>query len=1255
MKYRMLALLAAAVAWVGCGDTATGGETIVVPPCAGHDACEDGNPCTLNVCTSTGCEVIEAAVACDDGDPCTVGDQCSGGSCAAGPDLCACTQDADCDDGDACNGAEICDLSAAPWVCAPSPTGGVECQASGPCQLAVCDPASGVCVEDDAADGLPCEDGDACTAGDACDAGACLGGPPPGCAGGDLECGTGADGCSCGECGADGICTEAQRCLRSGDACGAVPPDGACDGAAQLTCAAGALVVEPCADACGCPTCTDECEADATGCSALGTHSWACAEADEGCLQKAWTVCELGCEPALGCLETADLDGDGTPDIEDDDDDGDSAPDTDDVCPAEFDPDQLDNDQDGVGDVCDPDDDDDLVPDPVDNCPLVPNPPQTDLDADGQGDACDADMDGDGIPNAVDNCADVASASPIDTDGDGQGDDCDIDDDGDGVLDTGDVCPKVGDVGQADTDGDGVGDACEEDDDNDGTPDAQDLCPTVAEAVQLDTDSDGSGDACDPDDDGDGVLDEADVCPLIADVGQSDTDGDGIGDACHPDDDGDGVDDADDVCPKVVDPGQLDLDNDGTGDACDLDDDGDGVLDTADVCPGVSDVGQADADGDGVGDACSGDDDADGVPDAEDVCPTVPDPDQVDTDGDGQGDLCSDDDDGDEALDLEDNCPLTANPDQADKDGDGAGDVCDECPDEPVCGSGGGEATIVEPGTTAAYRLQGLVVTPEGAAQGEVLVVGETIACVGSCAEHAEAAGAWVIDTQGVILPGLIDTHNHILFDVFDEDHWVPTLPATCADVADCQAGAPKYCSGTKCACVDGVCKYTNHKQWPNEAEYQLMLDYKQCLEDASQGKPDWCPTVLDEDGDVKCELQKWGELKGMLAGTTSIVGLPGTTSGCVGSLSRSVDVSQNDLEGDSIQTSALFPPSSSSANGVCANYADGDTSAYLIHVGEGVDQAALDELETLNTMTSPAGCLLDEKTAITHGTAFDEAAFATLASHGMKLIWSPASNVALYGVTTNIPAALAAGVQVALAPDWSMGGSQNLLDELRFADAWDNEHWGDVLTAQDLFEMVTLNAATAIGLEALLGTIEEGTLADLVVISPTDGSAWDALLAARPDDVRLVMVGGVPLYGDLALTPAAPTVPGCEPLEVCGASKFVCVAEDTTSNKLDQTLADIEAGLQWAVLTIDELQPLDPAECGGCAADEECYAYGAKPVVDPTMCDPACTGDLACIQAKKSGSNQYQCLPLATCSPAKSQTIFAPIAPLVRCEEPTN
>jgi len=69
-------------------------------------------------------------------------------------------------------------------------------------------------------------------------------------------------------------------------------------------------------------------------------------------------------EVAIFLNQSADADGDGIPDVEDD-------------CPAASDPDQRDRDGDGLGDACD-------------NCPPLANPDQADGDRNGTGDLCDA-------------------------------------------------------------------------------------------------------------------------------------------------------------------------------------------------------------------------------------------------------------------------------------------------------------------------------------------------------------------------------------------------------------------------------------------------------------------------------------------------------------------------------------------------------------------------------------------------------------------------------------------------------------------------------------------------------------------------------------------------------------------------------------------------------------------------------------------------------------------------------------------------
>ncbi len=60
------------------------------------------------------------------------------------------------------------------------------------------------------------------------------------------------------------------------------------------------------------------------------------------------------------------------------------------------------------------------------------------------------------------------------------------------------------------------------------------------------------------------------------------------------------------------------------------------------------------------------------------------------------------------------------------------------------------------------------------------------------------------------------------------------------------------------------------------------------------------------------------------------------------------------------------------------------------------------------------------------HCAALNAGDFAVMAKHHGSIIWSPLSNLLLYGGTTDIKAARAAGVSIALGSDWSPSGSKN-------------------------------------------------------------------------------------------------------------------------------------------------------------------------------------------------------------------------------------
>ena len=457
------------------------------------------------------------------------------------------------------------------------------------------------------------------------------------------------------------------------------------------------------------------------------------------------------------------------------------------------------------------------------------------------------------------------------------------------------------------------------------------------------------------------------------------------------------------------------------------------------------------------------------------------------------------------------------------------------------CSADSGAAELTKVGAPGKILLKGCIVTPGSSFDGEVLIESDTLTCVGAdCSASPGAATASVVVTHGIVLPGLIDAHNHILFDIFDETHWAPMMA------------------------------YNNHNQWTNEARYGAMVDAKQYLN--GEGTPNLDPGF-------GCEMNKYGELKGVIAGTTSILGAANPTNKtCYGSLARTIDQSPNDLPDDKVQVSTLFPPSS--PNNICSNILNDVTDAFVVHCGEGVDATSLNEFTTLGTTTNPDDCFYTKETVIIHGTAFGEAQFDIMGTAGMSLVWSPRSNVALYGggtdltKTTNIPLALSKGINIALGPDWSMGGSQNMLDELRFANFVDDSMWGDILSAKDLVTMATENGAKALGLSATLGTLEVGKKADVFVIGGDTLYPWDAVLAATPKEVRLVIVNGTPLYGDDALGALGPASPGCETLDVCTEQKFVCVAEagGNATNKFGQTLPEIVTTLNTSLAEYDAL-----------------------------------------------------------------------------------
>ena len=179
-----------------------------------------------------------------------------------------------------------------------------------------------------------------------------------------------------------------------------------------------------------------------------------------------------------------------------------------------------------------------------------------------------------------------------------------------------------------------------------------------------------------------------------------------------------------------------------------------------------------------------------------------------------------------------------------------------------------------------------------------------------------------------------------------------------------------------------------------------------------------------------------------------------------------------------------------------------------------------------------------------------------------MGLIWSPRSNIELYGATTDVRTAKQAGVKIALAPDWSPSGSDGLLEELKYAATWNASQFPPVFSNADLVNMATSIPAQLAGADTQSGRRAHGLYADLVVLKKTGSDPYLALLHASPGDIRLVMIGGVPVYGDPDLMDRLLNRHKLEPITVCGKQKALYIEPQKGIPETQKTFKEISEEL---------------------------------------------------------------------------------------------
>jgi cytosine/adenosine deaminase-related metal-dependent hydrolase len=493
---------------------------------------------------------------------------------------------------------------------------------------------------------------------------------------------------------------------------------------------------------------------------------------------------------------------------------------------------------------------------------------------------------------------------------------------------------------------------------------------------------------------------------------------------------------------------------------------------------------------------------------------------QADGPGDGGDGATEDSDTGGEA-------------DGGDGDGDGGTGDGDTAGDGDGDGDGGGDGDgdgapteIVECGTvpavagrcervvdgSGALLIRGDVLAPETVFRGGQLLVESdgSIACVGcDCDQDPVAVGATEVDCpESVISPGLINPHDH-----------------------------------------EG---FANNPPMPTDERYGHRHEWRT---GANGG------TEIDVNGGANGDEMLGLELRFLLAGATSngaggdaMPGLlrnldeGGLSEGLPLPPTRTDTFPLGDANGTLIDSGCAYPDPTPTGQVQ-------DDNAYVPHVAEGTSQAARNEF----TCTSAGSYdVLEPNASFVHAMALDANDASAFSEDRASVVWSPRSNIGLYGDTAPLTVLHRSGAPIALGTDWIASGSMNLLRELACAVDWNRDRLAGFFSDAGLWRMVTTNAALAMGAERSVGRLVPGAFADVAVFDATARMDHAAVVHASVEDVVLVLRGGEPLYGDANVMDAIR--PGCEALDVCGADRRACVAADVGGGR---DLASVRAGIE--------------------------------------------------------------------------------------------
>lgn len=166
---------------------------------------------------------------------------------------------------------------------------------------------------------------------------------------------------------------------------------------------------------------------------------------------------------------------------------------------------------------------------------------------------------------------------------------------------------------------------------------------------------------------------------------------------------------------------------------------------------------------------------------------------------------------------------------------------------------------------------------------------------------------------------------------------------------------------------------------------------------------------------------------------------------------------------------------------------------------------------------------IFENKTIAAHGVYLSDKDLDILSKYDVSVVHNPSSNLKLSSGFLDCTRVLNKKVNLAIGTDSSASNNNlSMIKEISLASLVSKYNNPKNLKAYDVLKMATINGAKALGLDDKIGTLEEGKLADIILIdlNNPNHTPQNNLISSLPystfdKDVSYVIINGNLVYDD--------------------------------------------------------------------------------------------------------------------------------------------